>query len=311
MNADYVASILIVTLGGCGAVDSEPMMMGEDGPVLLASEPGNHATGVRADAPIVLTFSEPMDAASVEAAISAPALGALTFVWDLPQTEVKIIPAAPMEYAAGEGNDPNIVAGNRYEVTIASSALSKDGIPLVAPEPVGFTTLKRMKTLAPLYNELTTHVSDSQVALPGIDIRVGDTTGNKASRGLFSFNLSELSGQAVEIEAATLSATFSVVAEPWEITPTISGYHVSFATAQAGFSIAPLSVMPSFAESSVTSVARDVGAEVNDDLAHRTERGNLSQFRLQFDGGVTNDGGQDYVLFPRNQLELAFTYLAQ
>jgi hypothetical protein len=130
-------------------------------------------------------------------------------------------------------------------------------------------------------------------------------------RGLISFNLSELPGQAVEIESATLMAQMSTAGDPWAIHPTITAYHVSFANVFDGYSIAPLIVMPTFAYPAATSVSHDVSAQVDDDLLHRTERGNLSQFRLQFEGGITNDGGQDYALFTRSGLALAFTYLAQ
>ncbi len=96
-------------------------------PLVVRSTPENGAE-VALDAPIELTFDQPMDTASVAAAftIEPPLDGALDWVDDM---TVRFVPA--QGYQRGE----------RYRVTVAESAKSAAGLPLNRPAEVTFETV--------------------------------------------------------------------------------------------------------------------------------------------------------------------------
>jgi len=313
MKLDYVMSAAVLSLVGCAAVEPAPGDDNQDPtPQVLAIEPANNAVGVRENASIKLTFSEPMDTASVEAAFSAPQIGAVTFIWNLSNTEVTIVPGSPLRYADGVGDDPSVVQALTYELVLQTSAVSQQGMPLAAATASVFSTLKQMDTTAPIYGDMTMHVSNTgSIALPDTDLRVGDGVANTMSRGLITFNLSAITDRAVEIESARLRAIkTSVVGDPFAINPSISSYHISFTDPVAGYSVEPLATMGTFASASTGGVSEDVTSAVADDLAHRVDRQQMSQFRIQFDAGTDGDGGQDYAVFGRNTLELKLRYLS-
>ena len=79
------------------------------------------------DAPIVLTFDEPMDRASVEAAFAISPTVEGAFDWADDQT-VSFQPAQPLE------------RGESYLVTVASTAGNKEGLALAEPLTFGFGT---------------------------------------------------------------------------------------------------------------------------------------------------------------------------
>lgn len=313
MKLDYVTSALVLSLAACGSVE-EPadVPSGDPVPTVLAYEPADHAVGIREDAEIKLTFSEPMDAASVEAAVVAPQLTTPTFIWNLEQTQVRIVPGTPLAYAEGVGDDPTVIEALSYEVVLQPTAVSKQGVPLTDATAFVFSTLKRLETSAPVVDDLTLHVSSGgQVALPDSDLRVGDTNINTTTRALMTFNISALTDRAVEIESAWFSAVkTAVVGTPFSINPSITSYHVTFSDLVAGYSVPPLDSMGLFATIDTAGAKQDVTAQLNDDLAHRVERLQQSQFRLQFDSTSDNDAGQDYALFGRDTLKLTFTYLS-
>jgi hypothetical protein len=99
-------------------------------PILVSSIPADAATDVSRTDDFVLTFSEPMDEASVEAATSlTPAAGALSFTWNGTSEEATIDPADSLSSNTAYSID---VAG-----TAASSAL---GDPDLAATSINFTT---------------------------------------------------------------------------------------------------------------------------------------------------------------------------
>ncbi|HNS51882.1 MAG TPA: Ig-like domain-containing protein [Anaerolineae bacterium] len=79
------------------------------------------------DAPIVLTFDEPMDRASVEAAFAISPTVEGAFDWADDRT-LSFRPAGPLE------------RGNYYQVTVAATAANNEGLSLVEPLAFGFQT---------------------------------------------------------------------------------------------------------------------------------------------------------------------------
>ncbi len=320
--------LLVSAAAGCGGVtpagdddDTGPDAGGDPGadsgapdvPVLLSSIPADGAVGVAGDTDIVLTFSLPMDAASVESAYYGPSLGGVNFSWNPEQTVLTITPQAPLAYAQGTGNDPTQVAANQFQVVIGSAARSEEGVNLAANAAVSFATLRRMTTALEIDPALTRHVSAAgTVAAEGDDLRVGDTAANLATRGLISFDLAPLPATASIIESATLATRqIDTFGNPYTIDPQIYAYHVVFADLVGGFSVAPMSAVGPFAQYQEVVIEKDVTTKVADDLAYRADRGQRSQYRLQFDSDDNNDSNLDYALFSVATLELQVTYLSE
>ncbi|MGE5553694.1 MAG: Ig-like domain-containing protein [Betaproteobacteria bacterium] len=95
-------------------------------PVVLSTTPASGATGVYLDSALVLRFSEPMDRASVEAALRAEPAVSFKFTWS-----GNNLIAAP---------DPAWSANRPYQVTLGTGARDVTGNQLAAPVTVTFVT---------------------------------------------------------------------------------------------------------------------------------------------------------------------------
>jgi hypothetical protein len=109
-------------------------------PTILSITPSNNATGVRKDAVIVVTFSEPMNRQTTEAAFSSPNLPAVKFSWNASGTIATITPTSPLDYAAGEVPS---TAAKAYSFSFGTVATDVAGNRLAAHSH-GFSTLRRL-----------------------------------------------------------------------------------------------------------------------------------------------------------------------
>jgi hypothetical protein len=95
-------------------------------PHIVQVEPADGATGVRADADIIVTFSEPMDRVATEIAYDSADLPPkdVTFSWSAGDRELTIHPDAELLYG---GRVANIPKPRSYAYTIGGSACDKAG----------------------------------------------------------------------------------------------------------------------------------------------------------------------------------------
>lgn len=133
---DLETRVVVVVIDTAGALawnSSEPFRIDTGAPGVLLTVPADGATGVALDASITIRFSEPMDRASVEAAITAePGLPGAQVVWETNDT-VRLLP----------GGLPDRTL---FRITVARTALDTcgPGRPMAADHVFTFTTTRAM-----------------------------------------------------------------------------------------------------------------------------------------------------------------------
>jgi len=153
--ADLETRVVIVAIDTAGALawnTSASFRVDTGAPDVLLTVPADGATGVALGATITIRFTEPMDRASVEAAISSvPALPGLQFVWDA-DDRVRLQP----------GGLPDRTT---FRITVARTALDTcgPGRPLAADHVFTFTTERAMPSAPASLN--ASAVYDTSVSL--------------------------------------------------------------------------------------------------------------------------------------------------
>lgn len=288
-------------------------------PMVVSISPSNGATGVSADAKIVVTFSKSMDQAATQMAYQFTSLppSAVSFTWDASGTVLTVKPNAPLEYARGT---TFTTAATAYAFTLTGTAKDKTGIAL-APLTVSFTTLRVITTT--LLSDAArsgTVVSNGEVAPYDYPICVGDDGFNNGYRGLLSFDLSSVpsnrSGSDLSHATLKLFKDF-VIGDPYQNLAlscdpnvqcdqyaSVNLDHVDYGPSLEAneFNTPTLAALGAIDTQFVnlkTYTRADVLAAVRDDLANRDIRENRSQYRLSFP--VLTDGGRktDLVAFDR------------
>lgn len=190
------------TSGGSTGDGSTGGVMDETPPHVFALSPANGQSGVAKDTTIEITFTEPMDQASVEAAydsnISGISPAKVTFSWNPEGTVLTVDPNADLNYAEGGPATAPIV----YSYSIATSALDLAGNPLDQQLDATFETSRRItESLHSLPSLSGTLVSDGMnESIDASHCYVGDNADNDWMICGITFDLGELSGIVQEIE---------------------------------------------------------------------------------------------------------------
>ncbi len=131
--------------GGQSVTDTNSADAGADGAGVGAgptvnTTPANGAKGVKIDAPVVISFSKPMNTASVEGAYTSDSLpkDQISVVWSANNTVATIDASALMKYGDGGINGGTF----GYGFTIADTAEDADGNRLSAPVTVNWDTAR-------------------------------------------------------------------------------------------------------------------------------------------------------------------------
>lgn len=144
-------------------------------PELAQAQPAAGSADVAINSGLSITFSEPMNQASVEAAVSIapPISGAVS--WDASGAIYTLTPNAAL-------------AGNTlYTVTIAASAKDQAGNPLAAPKVLSFTTAAGADTTAPLLSSSLPAASELGVArASNISVSFNEPMNQAATQAAFS-----------------------------------------------------------------------------------------------------------------------------
>jgi hypothetical protein len=254
-------------------------------PTLLSVTPADGATGVSGDAPIVLTFSEPMKKTETQAAYTSSSLGIrpneVAFQWNPDATVLTIKPNAALAYAAG--TDPAATVALGYSFTLTESATDLVGNKLAAVNS-SFKTLRQITA-----------------KIQGDPLQDGDVNGSTVGNGTLSMNLSTASRGFLGFSLGSLpaaldpqrvvSATLRVNAQYPMVfsTEQIELEHVLYGatlTASAA-TVQALRNLGYLAQETPVENAwknANVLVAVKDDLTNRSSRGNRSQYRLRCTG---------------------------
>ena len=299
-------------------------------PTVVSVSPANGATGVRSDASIVITFSERMNPSATEAAYQSADLprSQVSSQWSGDGTVLTLTPNNPLAYATG--TDPVTLTARSYAFTVTRGALDVQGNPLPQDYNHSFRTMRRVNhTLRPVPN--TDNANNEYWALsrnavnpvgalcPTGPLTVGAPGGNPwVSYGFVSFGISALPAE-VTFESAVLSANHgTAVGTPYTVLGNVVLTHYpplpvnqGIAPGNISISALPLRAIGSFSINA-TSGPRllDVLVDLRDDYGNRSQRGNMSTYRLAF--GLTEimmPFNPQYVQFDCASIKLDATYV--
>lgn len=284
---------------------------------LVASSPADAARGVLPDAALVLTFSAPMDRASVEAAYASSDLpaSAVSFSWSDADRVLRIQPNAALQTSAG--SDPAAVEAVSYAVEIGAGARDAAGNAL-APARIAFSTARAISQRlgAVTDRDLTGNWrSDSSYGLADCEradttVCVGDSpaSGEPAYRGFITFELRQAPASLIEVTAAELSCSIALVyGTPFTNLGALNIDHVAFdAIGDEAFSVAPFPERQSRTSPMLIGdvLAVDALAAVRSDWSVR----DYNQYRLAFTTATDSDGSADQLGCDWSTVELALTY---
>jgi hypothetical protein len=269
---------------------------------------------VRDDQQLEVTFSEPMNQASVEAAYASDDLPAeqVTFAWSSDGTTLTITPAAPLAYAEGAGVNPATVAAKTYTITIGSGARDLAGNPLAAPMELSFATRRRLLALFGL--DLTmTRVTQGTSSLDSTEILVGDHSNTSTYRSYLTFDLATLPDDA-EVERAQFQGQQLLVeGAPYGMGP-VNVHHIVYTSTLATalnttFTISTPGAISTDATQEIKTI--DVTPQVISDIANRAERNHRSQYRLQINPASNGDAITDRATFGKNTFVLGAIYTVE
>jgi hypothetical protein len=274
----------------------------QDVPVEVASsEPANDDVAVRPDASIVISFNQPMDPTTVEAAYASDELpaNAVTFEWDAAKTVLTVVPSAPLGYA------------EVYSISLATTARALGGGELAAPWNLTFKTAQHGQVVFAPQEALSGYwrSSGSMGQCSSYDLCIGDGQGNDQYRSFLSFDISTLPATLVDIVSAELVYPCSNTSgAPFTMAPLIFESVQYSAVGSTAFSATALSQAGSFS-TQATSFTVDVTSQVADDYEARVARSGRSQYRVGFSTTSDNDSFPDVCLGYNSGVSLTVEYL--
>lgn len=284
---------------------------------VLWSSPAEGETGVRDDREVVLQFSEAMNIASVEAALSSTLPGPPVLSWEGGGSLLRLKASQRMAYA--EGLD---AAPLEFQVSVGSGARALSGAPL-APSSVTFRTLRRIELLlSPSADPELTGVALSAAQVPSDagagapcltpgSLCAGDLPTGSGDwiqvKSFLSFDLADLPREA-QLERARLQLVAGeLVGNPFG-SRGLGSLHAErswFSQIDpAAFRADPDATLAVFANGATQAESGDITWVIQEARA----RG-VTQYRLTFPQTTNRDEASDLVLFVPRQQRLELSYL--
>lgn len=290
--------------GGLGEEDSEA-------PTLVATTPDSDSPQ-RSDVTVSFQFSEAMDQESVEDAYESLSLPkeSITFEWNEAGDTVTLVPIEPFQYADG-----NAGGAYGYGFSILETATDLAGNPLDEAATVSFSTFRRFVFEAVLQSTLTGWVGTGGAT--GTDlIYIGDTAiTDKTLYGFVGFSLAGFPAEYEEIEQADMifaqTATTAAVADLGQLNANQT-FHEEVSSSALSADMLGSAPVSDVGFSEVLGDYRMVNVIeiVEDDLANREARTDLTRYRLMFSLATDEDGKLDRVTLDVNPT-LTLTYIAE
>jgi hypothetical protein len=277
-------------------------------PSVVSVSPDTAEAGVGSDVSIAITFSEPMDRVSTQAAWQSASIGGVTMSWNGDDTVLTVVPNALLSYASG--SDPDDVDALEYAFNVDTTATDKAGNALDAQLTSHFFTLRRIAfDVAPI-DALTGLVTTNSINASGI--YAGDTQYDIQQVSMYSFALPNLPAGAELTRAGFSSDQTYVGGSPYGVLPGLGEIHlmdVEFDTqfdAPDAVAIADLGILSDDAdvETKTLDVTEAVLDDYDADLAN-------TQFRIQFPVATNGNLILDRSTFSKSATALNITYLIE
>ena len=317
----------LLALAACGSVEGMPPDVVDHSadaggpPAVVAVSPPTGSV-VEEQVAIAFAFSQPMDRASVEAAIEFPGAGAPSFAWNADDTEVTASRLVP--YA--DGTDPDQVNLRAFQVTLSAGATDAGGQPLadqlVLDYPLRY---KRITAVFPFSQTLSGNCF-AACAGTWTWLAAGERSADPAvaTRAFLTIPFDTLP-DGVLIDGAVLHTEIEATQDNPFAWGDLSIDDVTFAAINAdayGKRGNDLGVL--FAASPVPGIGAAVSLDVTDafadDYEHRVARQNRTQFRIRFPHDMPedpeytsahSDGAWDLVQLLRTATDVTVTYLVE
>jgi hypothetical protein len=281
-------------------------------PTIVAISPEDGATGVWADATIVITFSEPMSRVATQAAWQSADIVGVVMQWNADDTELTIVPNNPLPYGTGDSDETTQAI--EYSFTIDITATDVAGNALELPATSSFFTWRHITTQLEPIHFLTGMVhTDSIVSINSPDLYIGDTQFDSHQKSVITFELPVFPPTFESVVSAVLSThQMYVSGSPYGPLPGLGVIHlldVVYQTAAEGFHNPASSDLGIFSDNpTIETKSHDVTSAVTDDY---TQGRASTQFRLEFEIGTNGNGVLDRVTFTRDSVSLGLEYLAR
>ena len=177
-----------------------------DAPSVMSMSPAGESEGILADAVIELVFSEPMDTASVEAALDASDIEPFSASWDDDGTTLTLTPDNGLPYATG--TSPIGTDALEFAISVSTDATDIAGNELDEAWNASFSTARQITVSLDHDPAYTGGVVSNGVLQTGSgdDPIVGDHDDNLARRGFIGFSIAPLPADVITIEDAELRA---------------------------------------------------------------------------------------------------------
>ena len=262
-------------------------------PYIVSITPADDAIGVIADTNVVVTFSEPMDKADVQAAFSISHGNPGVFSWNPAATVMTFNPGASLPYGAN------------VTLSISHTAADAAGLEMEDDFDANFKVLRQLSTTVYSQGGFDGHIYGPGVAVIGSHVKSTDVNMYVGtwSRGFLSFDLSGLPDDLHSIVSAEVKVYQSDhhASAYGGATGNLLIQSVSYGTLDVGDFSSPaftycnaLCLLPAPTSATLSSSAADGWKSVNalgpvrSDWTNRAARGERSQFLLRF---VTENNG--------------------
>lgn len=280
-------------------------------PEIVSVIPEDGAVGVLPDAPIVIHFSEPMDAASVEDAFLSADLPAVSFSWNAEGDELTITPDVLLEWSWVQNADEEPTSS--YGFSLGDAATDLAGNPLDAVLEARFAIMRAMIAQLTPNGALSGWVRSSEHAqslTSSGEIVVGDSGAsgvpNAYYLGMLTFDLSDLPENTEIIAEARLDAEQILeIGDPYgELDGQLLADHVSYSDLTLSEAEAPplsqLGVVSEALEPALIEI--DVTDAIKADFAE--DPTGHAQFRFRFARLSNGEGEADAIRFETDGLAL-------
>ncbi len=268
-------------------------------PSIVSMTPAKDTVGVLPDSVIEVLFSEAMDPASVEEALTSVVIGtALDFSWPEPNRLV----ITPLEGLPVVGYDPE-GQGAEVDIGIGAEALSLKGEPMAYPVWASFRVARSYQATLPYDDKRTGRVtSDSKTSSSSLS--VGDVAGDIAYRGFLTFDLDGVPEILGVTEAALRVDMNGYAGTPWSALGALKVHGVRFAVfGPSIYDTAPLGTGVTGYEppNSAHTYELDVTGPFSELSGGRDAADDRAQLRLAFDTETDGMDDADVAVFLKSE----------